>query len=386
MKKYFLAFIFLAQTLAAQDTSGVYASDISLFTLRIYDISTPSDDQLTLSIIGTNLIVHDPNNQIIGDGTAINPNTRSYPLADFDSILIQTRTGSDSVTINAPLSFSAGSGMHIEGSTTVMQNASMTLTNGTLSMQVSHSINFTENAQISCSNTATIELITQSDINFKGSIQNHATSPNRNITFIAGWGGVLPVVLSDYNDYSTQASLTSSTPFGNNNGSIYIGDGNQTAPVHVGNRYGTVNLYAHDILLDAGSTASNRYAQIGYRSTNRGNGFLIPGHINLRAKRDIVLQSGNNNTFNYTQIGHVGGDQTVNNILEAQVNAPIYFGAGNLISINGGSSLHNYSQLGHGGIQTLGNFTGSLHLLSTKTRLILNDNDNNGYSRFGHDE
>ena len=369
-----------------QDTSTVITSDVTFDTLRIVDIGTPSDDQLSLSLNGTNLIIQNPGNTIIGDGTMIDANTRSFALTDFTSILIETRTGSDSVSINAPLSFSSNGGMRIEGTTTVLQNATMTLAYGELSFVVSHTITFSEEAIISCSATATVELITQADIDFNGSIVNNANTSGGNISFVAGWDGITPFNVNNFNAYSSQSSLTATTPFGQNNRNIRLGDGNQSSSINLGNRFGQINLFANDITLTAANAANNRFVQIGYRSTDQGNSFLIGGSIQLRAKRNLSLQSGTNNAFNYTQIGHIGADLTLDTTPEANVNAPIGFAAGNLISVNGGQVLSNYSQLGHGGFQSNGIFNGAIQQLSVKTRLELTDNNNTGYSRLGHDQ
>lgn len=262
----------------------------------------------------------------------------------------------------------------------------MTLAYGKLSYTVSHSIRLTENTVVSGAGTATIDLITQSNIILDGQLFNHATTTGGDIRLIAGWDGITAYNESLYDSYSSMASLTATTPFGNNSGSIQLGDGNQTNPITIGSRYGKVNLYGHDIALTAGSGSNGRFVQIGYSISDQGNSYLIPGLISLRAKNNLRLDSGTTAAFNFTQIGHVGADQINDTTIEAQINAPISFAAGNDIAVNGGNVQSNYSQIGHGGFQARGDFNGLLQLLSLNTPLLLNDNNGEGYSRLGHDE
>ena len=165
-----------------------------------------------------------------------------------------------------------------------------------------------------------------------------------------------------------------------------MGDGSQTTSVTVGSRYGHTGLYGYSIVLTAGQGGSNRFAQLGYTTSDQGSSYTVSGTLTLRAKQDLrLIGGGDTNPFNYAQTGHVGADTSSDTTTEAMVTSSIDCAVGNEIYLSGGSPLSNYSQLGHGGYNALGIYTGVYILHTPEVSIKLIDNGGQGYSRLGND-
>jgi len=341
-----------------------------------------SNDDLTLTVSGTLLVIHDPRNVLGGAGTAVNSNTRSIPLSSISSITIDTQSGTDSVTLSASLAFTGNGGIQVRGNANVTQTASMTLENGQISYQVSGTIQLQDNA-ITVTGSGTVLLMATVDVVLLQSI--YATTSGA-ISIVSGWDGTTAFDLATFNAFSTVGSLTAATPFGNNNGSVTLGTGSQTTSITIGSKEGATAVFGFNVSLTAGNGGTGRFAQLGYQSSNQGSSYTISGTISLRLKNNLRLNGGSSGAFNYAQIGHIGADTTSDSNSEGSVTANIVLSVGGNIVITGGVELSAFAQLGHGGYNAIALYLGIYQLLTPEVRLILEDGSGNGYSRLGNDK
>ncbi|MEO1979854.1 MAG: hypothetical protein ABGZ24_05010 [Fuerstiella sp.] len=175
------------------------------------------------------------------------------------------------------------------------------------------------------------------------------------------------------------ADVTSTTLFGNNMGSVFVGDGSQADGVAVGSRSGNTNVFAHDVALQGGlgTGADGRFAQLGFQvsdgiaqdGANLGAVPVVNGNITVHTTNDIIATGGSDSTsnyeFNYAQVGHVGADQNTSNAIqeiEAAATSNIRISAARHVTFSGGSAHGSYSQLGQGGLSALGDHSGTTTL------------------------
>ena len=355
--------------------------------LTIEDSGAVNNNNLSLSVSGTLLRVEDDNSVLGGAGTFVTNHIRSLPLSSIESIIILSHNGTDTVTLEDALNFSGGAGLIILGNTAVLQNASITLENGAIGYEVIHPITLAAGGGVLATGDSTIEMLSTSSITINASIRNTALSSNNSIYLVSGWdgspGGINPTLFNGFNSVS---ALTGTTPFGNNGASILLGDGSQTTSVTVGSRAGSTGLYGYSIILTGGQGGSNRFAQLGYTTSDQGSTYTVGGALILRAKQDLrLIGGGDTNPYNYAQIGHVGADATSDPTIEATVNASIDCAVGNEIYISGGGPRSNYAQLGHGGYSAMGFYTGLYLLRTPEVSLKLIGGSGQGYSRLGND-
>lgn len=358
-------------------------------TLSIIDINGGvSNNELSLSVSGTLLIVKDQVNTIIGDGTEIDAYTRSIPLSSISSITINTMSGTDSVTLSDSLVFNGNGGIQILGNTSVLQTGSITLVDGEINYTVSGTIQIENNAQILIQGNGNVLLITTSDVKLLSSIRSLTTG---GIYIVSGWDGVTLFDLTNYAattaasiTTSLVASVTTSTLFGNNRGEIRIGDGSQAAGISIGSREGVTVLFGGRLSITGANTGNGGFAQLGFQSSNQGSRFNILGRIIIGLKNDLILTGGSGGTFNYAQIGHIGADVLSINDSDGMVTGNIYLALGGSIDVVGGSDYSSFAQLGHGGLHAIATYIGKYLLLTPNVRLSLRSNGN-GYSRLGND-
>lgn len=372
--------------LSANDTTSPASVETRLSltsgVLSIEDVAGGnSNDDLTLTVSGTFLILHDPLNVLGGAGAAVDPNTRSIPLSSISSIVIDTQSGTDSVTLSASLAFTGNGGIQVRGNANVTQTASMTLENGQISYQVSGTIQLQDNA-ITVTGSGTVLLMATVDVILLQSIRSLASG---DIHLVSGWDGTTAFDLAIFNAFSSVASLTAATPFGNNNGTVSLGDGTQTSSITIGSKEGTTAVFGFNIVITAGNGGTGRFAQLGFQSSDQGSSYTISGTISLRLKNNLRLNGGSGGAFNYAQIGHIGADTTSDSNSEGRVTANIVLAVGGNIVITGGVELSAFAQLGHGGYNAIALYLGIYQLLTPEVRLSLEDGSGNGYSRLGND-
>ncbi|MFC1643597.1 filamentous hemagglutinin N-terminal domain-containing protein [Chlamydiota bacterium] len=195
------------------------------------------------------------------------------------------------------------------------------------------------------------------------------------LNIVAGWDEVTPsaytntITANPGGAFNIAAILGDTNSYGNNNGSIIIGDGTQSESIAIGSKDGTTTLAGYDLLIQAGNTASD-YAQIGY------HGAAATGDIYVQMKNDVTA-TGGTDILAPAQIGHggvfVGGDKTGDITVNAQ---NIVFEAGNAQS--------SYAQLGHGGYSADGDSTGTIEVSAAGNITFMSGTGSYTYTQLGH--
>jgi len=170
-------------------------------------------------------------------------------------------------------------------------------------------------------------------------IQN---SGRGDISLVAGWDGVAPTSAADV------SNLISGTHYGSTGGNVLIGSASDSAAAAVGSALGTTTVAGYDVVLRGGdSGGGGASAQIGYYPLAGGT---VSGSIGVYATHDVTLQGGSV-VDDYAQIGN-GGDQALSN---ATVTGTISLGGSidvsgrDGVSLAGGTGSDAYAQIGHGG-------------------------------------
>ncbi|MCB1063843.1 MAG: hypothetical protein KDN20_13085 [Verrucomicrobiae bacterium] len=283
---------------------------------------------------------------------------------------------------------------------------------------------------VATNNSFNFIVMTGGDITMLHSYQNAGAG---NLILIAGWDGssstgasldlgvpcdpviipaIVPSVL-DFNDCGV---------FGNNNGTVYLGDASQTTALRVGSRLGRTMVYGYGLELNASTATSSAATQLGFFGNGSGD---ISGEIDVRLKDGgLSLNAGTSDA--YAQIGHGGkgavsanitdtaditisfcdpGDVTLNAGTGGNAYAQIGHGglsvggtkagdirivgrdlvngAGN-VRLNGGSQSQNYAQIGHGGIGGSGATQGDIRVVSSNQVVLTGGTDQDAYTQIGH--
>jgi len=226
-----------------------------------------------------------------------------------------------------------------------------------------------------------LTIMTARDLTVNHAIQsqNPDTGNSLPINLIAGWDGSTPFDAATFDAVNVNAA--SPTLFGNNEGSVSIGDGSQAFGVTIGSRSAATRVYGHDLNI-TGGTDNGVFAQFGYHRSNAGTDFMINGPLTASLRNDITITSGNS-TDAYALLGHVGTDLADDNTPEATVNAPITINAGNNLNLSA-NAVVAYSQLGHGGADALGDFTGDITITTVNDINLMSDNSILAYTQLGH--
>ena len=206
--------------------------------------------------------------------------------------------------------------------------------------------------------TYDLTLLAHNNIYFNASVQNKDKSGG-DINIVSGWDGVTSFDVNAFDN----ASLDSTGLFGSD-GSVFIGDGNQTTAINVGSRSGATRVYTQNLTLQGSNTNSGANAQLGFVARDKGADYIVSGDIDISAKGSIDAIGGSM-ADGYVQIGHVGRDYRggVNNFTkEATVeNSNITLRTLRNITFQGGSGSEGaYALLGHGGENASGNFSGNI--------------------------
>ena len=115
----------------------------------------------------------------------------------------------------------------------------------------------TINSNLNYDSTNTLNLLATGDVNFNANVQN-GNLTGGDINVVAGWDGSTTF---DANTF-LNADVTTTTLFGNNSGSVFIGNGALGTDVTVGSQSGRTNAFGHDLTLSgkiisgAGSTVT----------------------------------------------------------------------------------------------------------------------------------
>jgi filamentous hemagglutinin family protein len=140
------------------------------------------------------------------------------------------------------------------------------------------------------SSTNTLTFLSASDLNFAANVQNtNATSGTLNI--VAGWDGSSGISGTIFDPASfLAADLNTTLLFGQNSGSIFIGNGTQTAGIAVGSRSGATNAFANKITIDGGTN----FARLGFFEESfptTSFSTSINGNITANATGLVTLRS-----------------------------------------------------------------------------------------------
>ncbi|MBL4787291.1 MAG: filamentous hemagglutinin N-terminal domain-containing protein, partial [Cohaesibacteraceae bacterium] len=246
------------------------------------------------------------------------------------------------------------------------------------------------NSAINYSGNNSLTLLAHRNINANASIKLNGAGE---LSLVAGWDGTTSFDAVTYGN----ADLKTQTIFGNNSGSLVIGDGKQTTGITVGSKDGHTRVYTHDLGLTGGTTKTKTFAQLGYTASitdftasssnisvrlkggilaaaGRLNGAFVKlghsgsttkspysGDIRIEALEDIIFSGGTGGyPVTWAQIGH-GGARFGNHKLTGNISII----AARHIKFTGGTRALTFSQLGHGGHNAKGTYTGDISINSS---------------------
>ena len=241
----------------------------------------------------------------------------------------------------------------------------------------------TVNADILYVSMYDLTFLAHQHINFNSSVQNsHATGGDINI--VAGWDGTSAF---DPTTFAT-ADVTSTTLFGNNNGSVFIGSATQTTGVAVGSAHGETNVLGHDLTL-RGSDSNRAYAQLGFHHVSGGaaGSTITSGEINVLATGGVSATAGSQGgqfvTTSYVQIRHGGNRQESNAGTAWNYTGDITLAANEDIVFHGGSGQLAYAQLGQGGYGADGNHSGTTTITQANNLNFMGGSALRAYAQLG---
>lgn len=218
-------------------------------------------------------------------------------------------------------------------------------------------------ANVQWSTAHSLTLLAHGNILVQGNIINtggSAAGEGGNVNLVAGWDGVAQspgATGANQNAAFDFGSLVVDDVFGE---TTYGGDiilSRSNGSVVVGSRFGATNVAAHNLTLQAGTTAAQQHAQLGYRPAAPPATRSADSPITVRLRGSLTA-SGGTGYFDYVQIGH-GGDERSGSYAGA-----ISVLAEGSINFQGGSGFRAYAQLGHGGTLATGNHQGMIEILS----------------------
>ncbi|MBP6600630.1 MAG: filamentous hemagglutinin N-terminal domain-containing protein, partial [Verrucomicrobiales bacterium] len=229
-----------------------------------------------------------------------------------------------------------------------------------------------------------VNLLSAKDVIFTSGLQNAGTG---DVNVVAGWNGSGGRTTLDYNscrpvgtasafDFNT---LVCDDHGVSDQGSVYIGNGNQSAGVAVGSRAGATSVYGHRVSLTGSDTVVNGFAQIGFRPTSASSQPGL-GAISVDIHEGGFALQGGLANGTYSQVGHGGLGAGANNQNGA---ITISFCEPGEVLVSGGGA-NAYAQIGHGGAGAGGSKDGAI-TLSNFTKLDLDGGSGgNAYSQIGH--
>ena len=248
----------------------------------------------------------------------------------------------------------------------------------------------TVSADVLWNSTNSLTLLAHRNIAFNASVQN-SNLTGGDINVVAGWDGTTPFDATTF----LAADVNTTTLFGNNDGSIFIGSSTQTTGVAVGSRHGGTNVFSHDLTL-RGSDTDLAYAQLGFHDvTGQGLGtgsVITTGDINAALTGGLDAQAGSQGflsndaqTSSYVQLGHGG------NRIESRIVLTLFNYTGNVtlsvkedINFTAGNAYSVYSQLGHGGSTARGSHSGLITITQANDLTFEAGNGLDAYSQLGH--
>ena len=229
----------------------------------------------------------------------------------------------------------------------------------------------------------TLNLFSTTDIRFGASVQNGAgtaAGEGGAVNVVAGWDGATTDIATILGDTSL---------YGNSSGSIYIGDGSQTAGIAVGARYATTSFAGAAMTLLASDTTENAFAQAGYRADSTQANFDIDGAIAIALSDgtgtagNLVATAGDAQN-SYVQVGHGGVDFDVTLEPDGDYAGDIEILAVNDVTFTAGDALRTYAQLGHGGGGADGSHSGAITIGQAYDLTFTGGPGFEAYAQLGH--
>jgi len=220
-------------------------------------------------------------------------------------------------------------------------------------------------------------------IRVNGSILNFGAG---DLNLVAGWDGATgftPVTpaLQPMSMVDIPMVFGNQASFGNNGGSVFIGDGMQVIGIASGSRFGATNVAANDLNLTGSAMSPAGFSQLGFRFI--GLNFNINAPIDIALKGDLNATAGGSSDT-YAQVGH-GGQDFVQQAAEPDgaFRGAITVRQANNLNFRGGNGENAYAQLGHGGNETDGNHRGDITINANDIN-FLGGTANDTYAQLGH--
>ena len=159
------------------------------------------------------------------------------------------------------------------------------------------------NSSIVADGSGTLSLLAEGNITIESSIQNSGTG---GINLVAGWDGTTGVTTtggaSETNDPVNMAAITSdSGAYGNNGGTVTIGDTGNNATIAVGAAKGATTVAAANLVIgvDGNVTAND---QLGFDGNGGGDiDIYVSGDLTVQSDRGGYAHLGNGNINTATQ-------------------------------------------------------------------------------------
>ncbi len=250
--------------------------------------------------------------------------------------------------------------------------------------------------EIDVQTSNSLSLLSRADIRFENSVQN---AGNGDLNVVAGWNGIagLNLVSDTFAPFDPTSLLEVNVmkghwhPFGQKDGSVYLGSSNQSTGVAVGSAHGRTNVFAEDLVL-RGSDSSFAYAQLGYHHTEGGDvGHTIAsGDLNVALTGSLTAKAGSTSlkglggSSSYVQIGH-GGNRLEFGLTDAwNYEGNISIAAAGDINFQGGRVAGSYALLGHGGFGTVGNLNGNMSVAAKDDISFTAGSGSNAFAQLGH--
>ncbi len=225
-----------------------------------------------------------------------------------------------------------------------------------------------------------LSLLAHRHIEANASVQSDGDG---DVILVAGWDGV-----TGFDTYGqsvdTGSLLDTPGAFGNNDGSIFLGDSTQDQGIAVGSRFGETVAFGRHLNLFAGLGNDDLFAQLGFRPDQDVEDYLIDGGITIALEGDLNARAHGTGIRNYVQVGHgavflQGPDrpyQSYHGDITIERAADLSFAAGD--------GFESYAQLGHGGRGAEGNRTGDITIKDVGNIIFSAGNGTYAYSHLGH--
>lgn len=208
------------------------------------------------------------------------------------------------------------------------------------------------NAPVLWNEATSLTFLAEGNFRAFASVQNEGGG---DVNVVAGWVDQMPLRpdgATSMASFDFDALVMNPALFGQNGGSVFIGDGAQTTNIAVGSRNGATNVAGFDVVLEGGVGAGRvaaAAAQIGYIPSFMQSS---SGEITVRAANDVRVLGGT--ALAHAQIGHGGRTS----ITHGDFSGAIDVNAGNNLLLMGGPGVGtnpaSYAQIGHGGLNRFG--------------------------------